>query len=141
MKCQFAKEYYGNRVTPTHIERLEYNEIFVFGSNVNGFHRGGAAAYAMRHFGAQWGQGEGLQGYSYAIPTMSGLQLIAEAVDRFTLFARLHPELHFFVTSIGCGIAGYSPREIAPLFKGCVSLENVALPREFWEVLGLKMFN
>ena len=139
LKCQFAKEYYGNRVTPANIEQLEFNEVFVFGSNANGFHNGGAAAYAMQRFGAQMGQGEGLQGHSYAIPTTNGMLLIAEAVDRFTLFARLHPELRFLVTNIGCGIAGYSPRDIAPLFSGCVSLENVALPHEFWEVLGLKM--
>ena len=139
MKCQFAKEYYGNRVTPEHIEQLEYNEVFVFGSNAAGHHAGGAAAYAMQNFGAQWGQGEGLQGHSYAIPTMDGYTKMAHAVERFTLFARQHPELQFKVTSIGCGIAGYAPYDIAPLFKGCVSLENVALPQEFWKVLGLKM--
>ena len=93
----------------------------------------------MQNFGAQWGQGEGLQGHSYAIPTMDGYTKMAHAVERFTLFARQHPELQFKVTSIGCGIAGYAPYDIAPLFKGCVSLENVALPQEFWKVLGLKM--
>ena len=140
MKCQFAKEYYGNRVTPEHIEQLEYNEVFVFGSNAAGRHAGGAAAYAMQHFGAQWGQGEGLQGHSYAIPTMEGYGRMAQAVERFTLYARQHPELRFLVTRVGCGIAGYSDMEVAQLFKGCVSLENVTLPQEFWKVLGLKMY-
>jgi hypothetical protein len=140
MKCRFAKEYYGNRVTPEHIEQLEYNEVFVFGSNANGFHNGGAAAYAMQHFGAQWGQCEGLQGHSYAIPTMEGYGRMAQAVECFTLYARQHPELRFLVTRIGCGIAGYTADEVAPLFKECVALENVALPQDFWTVLGLKMY-
>lgn len=138
-KRRYAKEYYGPRVTPQMIRQLGENEIFVFGSNANGYHRGGAAAFAMREFGAVWGQGEGLQGKSYAIPTMEGLDQLREAVNRFTAFADLHQELRFLVTMVGCGIAGYSPRDIAPLFKGCIDLENVALPIEFWNVLGLKM--
>ena len=138
-KLRYAKEYYGPRVTPQHIRHLGENEIFVFGSNANGYHRGGAAAFAMDEFGAVWGQGEGLQGKSYAIPTMEGMDLLRESVNRFTAFADQHQELRFLVTMIGCGSAGYSPREIAPLFKGCIGLENVALPLEFWNVLGLKM--
>ncbi len=93
----------------------------------------------MYHFGAVWGQGEGLQGKSYAIPTMEGLEKLKEAVDRFTDFADQHQEMRFLVTMIGCGSAGYSPKKIAPLFKGCIYLENVALPSGFWKVLGLKM--
>ena len=138
-KRRYAKEYYGPRVTPQMIRQLGENEIFVFGSNANGYHRGGAAAFAMREFGAVWGQGEGLQGKSYAIPTMEGLDQLREAINRFTAFADQHQELRFLVTMVGCGIAGYSPRDIAPLFKGCIDLENVALPIEFWNVLGLKM--
>ena len=138
-KRRYAKEYYGPRVTPQMIRQLGENEIFVFGSNANGYHRGGAAAFAMREFGAVWGQGEGLQGKSYAIPTMEGLDQLREAVNRFTAFADQHQELRFLVTMVGCGIAGYSPRDIAPLFKGCIDLENVALPIEFWNVFGLKM--
>ena len=72
-KRQYAKEYYGPRVSSDRIDHLEENEIFVFGSNASGYHGGGAAAYAMRKFGAIWGQGEGLQGKSYAIPTMEGI--------------------------------------------------------------------
>ena len=138
-KRRYAKEYYSPRITPHTIRHLKENEIFVFGSNVNGYHGGGAAAAAMHHFGAVWGKGEGLQGKSYAIPTMEGYEKLKEAVDRFTDFAEQHQELRFLVTAIGCGSAGYSPREIAPLFKGCIYLENVALPTEFWKALGLKM--
>ena len=138
-KRRYAKEYYGPRVTPQLIRQLGENEIFVFGSNVNGYHRGGAAAFAMREFDAVWGQGEGLQGQSYAIPTTEGMNQLREAVNRFMAFADQHQELRFLVTMIGCGNAGYSPRDIAPLFKGCIDLENVALPIEFWNVLGLKM--
>lgn len=138
-KRRYAKEYYSPRVTPPIVRHLEENEIFVFGSNANGYHGGGAAAVAMHSFGAVWGQGEGLQGKSYAIPTMEGLEKLKEAVDHFTVFADQHQELRFLVTMIGCGSAGYSPREIAPLFKGCIYLENVALPSGFWKALGLKM--
>ncbi len=138
-KQQFAREYHGPRVTPERVMSLKPNEIFVFGSNASGFHAGGAAALAMHHFGAIWGQGEGLQGQSYAIPTMEGLESLKAAVERFTQFATQHPELHFIVTRIGCGIAGHSVQEVAPLFSGCVRLENVTLPSDFWDVLGLKM--
>lgn len=139
-KRQYAKEYYGPRVSSDRIDHLEEKEIFVFGSNASGYHGGGAAAYAMRKYGAIWGQGEGLQGQSYAIPTMEGIAEMSEAIRRFTSFAAEHPELRFLVTRVGCGIAGYSVRQIAPLFKECVPLENVALPSDFWDVLGLKMY-
>ena len=140
-KRQFAHEYYGPRVTPAHIDSLEPNEVFVFGSNAAGFHAGGAAAQAMHHFGAIWGQGEGLQGRCYAIPTMEGLDSMKSAIERFAQYAKEHKELRFLVTRIGCGIAGYSAQQIAPLFSGCVSLENVTLPADFWDVFGLKMAN
>lgn len=139
-KRQYAKEYYGPRVSNDRIDHLEENEIFVFGSNASGYHGGGAAAYAMRKFGAVWGQGEGLQGQSYAIPTMEGVAEMSEAIKRFTSFAAEHSELRFLVTRVGCGVAGYSASQIAPLFKECIPLENVALPSDFWDVLGLKMY-
>lgn len=138
-KRQFAREYYGPRVAPDIIRHLEANEIFVFGSNASGRHGGGAAAFAMQQFGAIWGQGEGLQGQSYAIPTMEGMESMRAAIDRFAQFAEQHPELRFLVTRVGCGVAGYSVREVAPLFQGCIGLENVALPSDFWDVLGLRM--
>ena len=139
-KRQYAKEYYGPRVSNDRVDHLEENEIFVFGSNASGYHGGGAAAYAMRKFGAVWGQGEGLQGQSYAIPTMEGIAEMSEAIKRFTSFAAEHSELRFLVTRVGCGVAGYSASQIAPLFKECIPLENVALPSDFWDVLGLKMY-
>ena len=138
-KRQFAREYHGPRVTPERVLSLSPNEIFVFGSNASGLHGGGAAALAMHNFGAIWGQGEGLQGQSYAIPTMEGLESMKAAVERFTQFATQHSELRFLVTRVGCGIAGHTVSEVAPLFSGCVSLDNVSLPADFWDALGLKM--
>lgn len=124
------------RTSPERIDYLEENEIFVFGSNMHGFHMGGAANAAMRKFGAIWGQGDGLQGKSYAISTMEGLASTAVNVSRFISFAASHPEMRFLVTAIGCGIAGYSPEQIAPLFSKAQSLKNVCLPASFWSVLG-----
>ncbi len=126
-----------NRVTNPRITKLEKNEIFVFGSNLAGMHGGGAAAAAMKRFGAVWGQGVGLQGQSYAIPTMQGgVETIKPYVDDFVKFASAHTEYDFLVTRIGCGIAGFTDEEIAPLFEGCKALENVALPEEWWGILG-----
>ncbi|MBQ3957769.1 MAG: hypothetical protein II681_02825 [Bacteroidaceae bacterium] len=122
-------------MTPDNVSLLGEHEIFVFGSNIHGSHGGGAARYAMQRFGAVWGQGEGLQGRSYAIPTMEGLQSMTEAVGRFIHFATSHPELHFLVTRIGCGIAGYRDRDVAPLFRQCIELQNVSLPARFWKEL------
>ena len=124
-----------DRITPSIINVLEPNEIFVFGSNIRGMHMGGAARVAYKRFGAEWGNGEGLQGRSYALPTMEGIESTTEAVKRFTSFAQNHPELKFFVTSVGCGIAGYTPEEIAPMFKDTIQLENVYLPISFWKVI------
>ena len=123
------------RVSPRHITTLEPGEIFVFGSNAQGMHLGGAARTAHMKFGAVWGNGEGLQGQSYAIPTMEGEESTKRAVERFVQFAQEHPELKFLVTPIGCGIAGYTPEEIAPMFEAAVTLKNVYLPKIFWEVL------
>ena len=138
-RIAFASEYYSPRVTPNHIEELKENEIFVFGSNANGIHNGGAAKQALSCFGAIQGQKEGPQGKSYAIPTTEGLDVMKEAIKRFTTFAKEHPHSRFLVTKIGCGSAGYKPSQIAPLFEDCITLENVFLPREFWKCLGLKM--
>ena len=123
------------RITPEWITTLGDNEVFVFGSNARGMHGGGAARVALEKFGAIWGQGEGLQGQSYAIPTMEGFENIPSVVDRFIDFAAEHPELKFYVTPIGCGIAGYVESEIAPLFAKAVALENVYLPAGFWEII------
>lgn len=123
-----------NRVTPAHISALKPNEIFVFGSNLAGMHGGGAARAAHLHFGALMGVGVGPQGQSYAIPTMQGgVETIRPYVDEFILYARQHPELTFLVTPIGCGIAGFSPEEIAPLFQEAIEIGNIHLPECFWE--------
>lgn len=114
------------------IKSMYDNQVFVFGSNLQGNHAAGAARDAVRCFGAIWGQGEGLQGQSYAIPTMHGGPLqIKPYVDRFITFAKEHQELTFLVTRIGCGIAGLKAIEIAPLFKDALPLDNVRLPRSF----------
>ena len=127
---------YEREFTPERISELQPNEVFVFGSNLGGFHGGGAARLAYNRFGAVWGQGVGLQGQSYAIPTMQGgVETIVPYVDEFIEFATAHPEQRFLVTRIGCGIAGFTPREIAPLFKGAIDLPNVLLPRDFVELL------
>ena len=116
--------------TPEFITDLEPNEIFVFGSNLAGAHGGGAAAIAWRKFGAVWGQGVGLQGQTYAIPTMQGgVETIKPYVDEFISFAKSKPELTFLVTRIGCGIAGFRDEEIAPLFAEAHNVENIVLPR------------
>ena len=127
---------FQNRITPDFIRTLEKNEVFVFGSNLAGAHGGGAARIAAEKFGAIMGQGVGLQGQSYAIPTMQGgVNTIKPYVDEFIAFAKQHPELTFLVTRIGCGIAGFTPAEIAPLFAGAVDVENIHLPMDFWAEL------
>lgn len=124
-----------DRITPSQINVLADDEIFVFGSNFEGKHIGGAARAAKEKFGAVWGIGEGLQGKSYAIPTMEGLDNLAPAVKRFTSFAIQHKELKFYVTAIGCGIAGYQPEQIAPMFLEAAYHGNVYLPVSFWKVI------
>lgn len=124
------------RVSPQWITTLADDEIFVFGSNLEGLHGGGAALLAYERFGAIWGQGTGLQGKSYGIPTMhGGIDAIAPYVDEFIAFAREHRELKFLVTEIGCGIAGFTVEEMAPLFKGAMDEENIYLPQRFIRIL------
>ena len=124
------------RIAPNRITELKDNEIFVFGSNLQGSHGGGAAAIAAQKFGAIWGQGVGLQGQSYGIPTMhGGVAEIKPYIDEFIEFAKQNPNLIFLVTRIGCGIAGFTEEEMAPLFADAVNVENVFLPDSFWEII------
>lgn len=124
------------KVTPNQISTLAKNEIFVFGSNLAGHHAGGAARTARKYFGAISGQGVGLQGRSYAIPTMQGgAETVKPYVDEFIQFAKEHSNLVFLVTRIGCGIAGFTDEEIAPLFIDALRLDNVTLPESFIEIL------
>lgn len=124
------------RFTPDNIKELAPDEIFVFGSNLAGHHGGGAARVALDRFGAQWGVGEGIQGQSYAIPTMQGgVETIKPYVDRFLDLAYEWDQNTFLVTRIGCGIAGFSPAQIAPLFDRALDMYNVVLPRDFYDIL------
>ena len=124
------------KYTPDVISTLGPRDIFVFGSNLSGHHAGGAARVALNRFGAVWGQGEGLQGNSYAIPTMQGgVETIKPYVDRFIEFAKYEKALTFYVTKIGCGIAGYDIKDIAPLFRNAYNLPNVILPIDFVHII------
>lgn len=125
----------GRRIASANIAELGEKEIFVFGSNIQGAHGGGAAWYAHKKFGAEWGIGEGLTGRTYALPTMEGTASLKKAVENFIKCAKQHPELTFLVTAVGCGIAGYTPNEVAPLFKEALALENVYLPQVFVDVM------
>lgn len=122
--------------TPECISHLNDGEIFVFGSNLAGMHGGGAARIAHRRFGAEWGVGVGLTGQTYAIPTMQGgVETIAPYVDEFIEYAHNHRELKFYVTRIGCGIAGFRDKDIAPLFRNALEEENIILPQSFYNIL------
>lgn len=115
-------------------------DIFVFGSNEKGIHGAGAALHARRYFGAKPGIGFGLEGRSFAIPTKSTpyatlpLATIADYVRLFLNYATQHPEMRFLLTKIGCGLAGYTEAQIAPLFAGAP--DNVVLVDERREVIG-----
>lgn len=131
-----------NQYSPANIETLPPNEIFVFGSNLSGMHGAGAAKTALG-WGAVWGQASGLQGKTYGIPTKDAtirrtlrLEEIKPFVDKFIEFAKNNPELTFLVTEIGCGLAGYTPKDIAPLFKQALELDNIQLPYRFLRILG-----
>ena len=133
-----GKDYTG--FTPDYIDCLLPNQIFVFGSNSLGYHTGGASGTARKKFGAVWGQPEGLQGQSYAIPVDFGKGVrkdseVKASIDRFLAFTKDHLELFFFVTRIGCGMGGYRDEEIAQFFKDALNLNNVCLPKSFVEAL------
>lgn len=124
------------KFTPENITHLDQDDVFVFGSNIAGHHAGGAAKVAKERFGAIEGQGVGFQGQSYAIPTMQGgVETIKPYVDQFIDFARECDQNTFYVTRIGCGIAGFKDEEIAPLFRDALDLYNVRLPKSFVNIL------
>lgn len=135
MEENILKEY-----TPDYIDHLLTNEIFVFGSNILGYHAGGAAKMARKKFGAIWGQAEGLQGRSYAIPVDYGKGVrndieVKAAIDRFISFAKQHPEYNFLVVRIGCATGGYRDDEIGPFFKEALNVNNIRLPKSFVEAI------
>ena len=128
----------SNRIASGNIKTLNANEVFVFGSNMSGRHGKGAAKTALT-WGAKWGQSKGLQGRTYGIPTKNAsitktltIDKIKVFVDEFIEFAKQNPDTIFLVTEIGCGLAGYKPKNIAPLFKAAVDVENIYLPKSFW---------
>ncbi len=125
-----------SRITPEYITILSDDEIFVFGSNLQGRHGGGAARMAHQRFGAEWGVGTGPTGQTYAIPTMhGGVEAIKPYVDEFIEYAESHPQNRFLVTRVGCGIAGFTDSQIAPLFAGALRLPNVSLPLDWLKIL------
>ncbi len=124
------------KYTPENITSLGPDDIFVFGSNLDGIHAGGAARVAYEKFGAVMGQGVGPQGQSYAIPTMQGgVETIKPYVDQFIDLAREWDQNTFYVTRIGCGIAGFTDEQIAPLFADAMDLYNVRLPESFVRII------
>lgn len=128
------------KYTPDKIESLQPNEVFVFGSNLRGSHGGGAALIAVQKFGATQGVAEGHEGQSYALPTLGAgyeklpLAKIEKHIGKLIDYAASRPELTFLVTQVGCGIAGFTPEEIAPLFFHFAIPRNVVLPELFWKV-------
>ena len=128
--------------TPESIKTLGPNQVFVFGSNESGRHGLGAAKTAVQ-WGAIYGQGLGLMGKTFGIPTKDknlrvlSLDKINEYVDLFTLVAIASPELDFLVTRIGCGLAGFKPTQIAPMFITSAQLPNVHLPQDFLDVISM----
>jgi hypothetical protein len=132
------------KITPENITTLSAGERFVFGSNEAGRHGGGAAYVAWKNFGAIYNQGFGPQGYCFAIPTKDWeieslpLDKIRPYINSFIDYARVQNNLLFYVTKIGCGLAGYTPEDIAPMFKECLTMNNVALPKEFIDILNGK---
>ncbi len=130
-----------NRTTPDIIKTIGPTEVFVFGSNESGRHGKGAAKTALG-WGAAYGQAEGIQGKTYGIPTKNAsirrtltVSEIKPYVDRFIAYATANPSKIFYVTEIGCGLAGHKPKNIAPLFSGVKKIKNIHLPRKFWKKL------
>lgn len=130
-----------NRTTPENITELKPNEVFVFGSNLSGIHGGGAARKALE-WGAEYGNPIGIQGQTFAIPTKSlriertlTIAEIQPYVLIFIGYASSHPEKTFLVTEIGCGLAGLTPEQVAPLFVLSTDVSNIHLPKRFWDIL------
>ena len=130
-----------NRTTPENISEVYDNEVFVFGSNLSGIHGAGAAKMAL-NFGAVMRRPTGIQGNSYAIPTKDAqikytleINEIREYVAEFINYAKSHPDKTFLVTEIACGLASMHPNQIAPLFLKAKDIQNIHLPKRFWDVI------
>lgn len=128
------------RLSPDYITELKPNEIFTFGSNLKGVHGAGAAKQAVK-WGAIYGQGEGLMGQTYAIPTKDEnvktlpIKDIYQHINNFIKVVEEHPELIFLVTPIGTGLAGHLPAVMGTMFKRLTKYENVYLPKLFIDIL------
>jgi len=123
--------------TPENITHLQPNQVFVYGSNRSGIHGAGAARQALT-FGAQYGK-TGLVGQTYGLSTKDEkiqtlpISEIKKEVESFLQIVKQNLHLHFLVTKVGTGLAGFKTNEIAPLFKDFLNLENVSLPKEFYD--------
>ena len=135
------------KITPENIQELGENQVFVFGSNMNGNHAGGAARLAVEKFGAIMGQAEGMQGQSYAIPTLDkDMQKVTEEeliddLANLRHYAADHPEKEYLLTAIGTGIAGFDPNYMAYMVLRAKLPDNVTVPKEFCKIKGFKGFN
>jgi hypothetical protein len=129
------------KVTPEKITKLTKGQIMVFGSNMTGSHDGGAAKTALDNFGAVYGQPLGLQGQSYAVPTLDenrkqlSLERIQLSVNELAIACTNYPKSIFLITEVGCGIAGFTPEQIAPLFREFMAIDNCTLPQSFIDIL------
>ena len=128
--------------TPEFVESLKDGQVFVFGSNLIGYHSGGASLVAMQRFGAVWGQAEGPQGQCYAIPVDIRGEAVENVsaymkrhIDKFLAYAKAHPELFFLVIRVGCGNAGFDEEFVDPFFKEAMKMDNVSLPKSFVEIM------
>lgn len=142
-------KYKNRKFTPDFIEELKYDEVFVFGSNKNGNHFGGAARVAYEKFGAEWGVGEGHTGQSYALPTLNeDMEKVTEdeledSFAKLIQYADDNRQLTFYVTKVGCGIAGWDINEVRKIFWNAVKRvapdpdwmpslpTNVIIPKDF----------
>lgn len=129
-----------NPCTPDVIEHLDPNQVFVFGSNLSGIHGAGAAKTALK-WGAEFGKGYGMYGQTFALPTKDKnirslpIPAIKNYVNSLIMYAIIHPELEFLVTKVGCGLAGFTEEQIAPLFAKAQDFNNIWLPKEFIKIL------
>lgn len=125
------------RISSDNIQSLDSGEVFVFGSNIRGIHGAGAAQMANKLFGAEMGVGIGVTGDCYAIPTKDSnlrtlpITVVEEYIKDFIEYAYQTPDKIFLVTEVGCGLAGFSVKEIAPLFRRVLNCKNVYLPKTF----------
>lgn len=134
-----------NRITPDNIEKIKPFEIFVFGSNLRGIHGAGSAKFAFENRLTSYGKYYGLtlnnNKGAFAIPTKGlnietlSLDWIKYFIDNFIQESKKDKSFKFLVTKIGCGLAGYKPEQIAPLFKTCLYLDNIHLPKDFWNII------